>query len=161
MVYHNVRDIYQIYVYDGNIVGHNSFYIHVLGNYHYITKHKKLPAVTYHYQHNTQKQLFSQRGKKNSNIYRCMSLDPFAKNKMSLTVYLVHVPSSMILAAADMLEFNISSQSIRGVNAVAVTTSTSDNNSLSLLLRFSRAFSSSHLKCSFRHFLDCSALNFT
>lgn len=159
MVYHNVRDIYQIYVhvYDGNIFGHNSFYIHVLGNYHYITQ--KLPAVTYHYQNNTHKQLLSQRGKKNVNIYRCMSLDPFKKNKMSLTVYLV--PSSMILAAADMLEFNISSQSIRGVNAVAVTTSTSDNNSLSLLLRFSRAFSSSHLKCSFRHFLDCSALNFT
>lgn len=40
MVYHNVRDTYQIYVYDGNIFGHNSFYIHVLGNYYYITKHK-------------------------------------------------------------------------------------------------------------------------
>lgn len=36
MVYHNVRDIYVIY--DGNIVGHISFYIH--GNYHYINKHK-------------------------------------------------------------------------------------------------------------------------
>lgn len=83
----------------------------------------------------------------------------YKQNKISVTVYFV--PSSMILAAADMPEFNISSQSIRGVNAVAVTTSTSDNNSPSLLLRFSRAFSSSHLKCSFRQFLDCSALNFT
>lgn len=92
-------------------------------------------------------------------MYMYVPRSIYKQNKMSLTVYLV--PSSMILAAADMLEFNISSQSIRGVNAVAVTMSTSDNNSLSLLLRFSRAFSSSHLKCSFRHFLDCSALNFT
>lgn len=31
---HNVKDIYQINVYDGNFFGHDFFYIHELVNYH-------------------------------------------------------------------------------------------------------------------------------